>query len=114
MIVQMSMFEYLDDTLAQFQKQIDLPLLNCRKGHSYPEQNRQTWILEVIDHRGRNCFTEVQTMLDDQRIVFASAIKPKLTDWRVKEMDGDKYREFWFDGCLFCRESETNQYEFIN
>lgn len=111
MVMQMNIFECLDDTLGDFQKQVDLPLIDCKVNHTFTEQNRQLWILSYLDENGDQRRVEVTTMIDDHRIIFAPCLKLRLTTWKGEYKNGQCLRDIWYEGVLFCREIASNQYK---
>ncbi|CEG25988.1 hypothetical protein [Bacillus sp. B-jedd] len=58
---QTDIFQFLDDDLAVFQSQVNLPLIRVHKNWEWKEQNREEWFLYYRDAKGNekliNCYT---------------------------------------------------------
>lgn len=61
---QLDMFEFLDDTLARFQSQVNFKVTRYRKNWSWDTQNREEWFLYTLDNKGKEKCISVYTMKD--------------------------------------------------
>lgn len=114
MVMQTNIFEYLDDALGEFQKQVEMQIIDCKKNYTFTEQNRQLWILSYLDKNGNRRCVEVTTIIDDHRIVFAPGLKLRLSTWNGEYKNGRCTRDIFYEGVLFCKEIETNKYQVVN
>lgn len=67
-MIQLDIFEFLDDTLSRFQQQVDFKITRYLKNWSWDNQNREEWFLYFVDESGKERCINVYTM-NDQTIV---------------------------------------------
>lgn len=61
---QMTIFEFLDETLTILQSQVDFKIIKHEKNWSWDSQNREEWFLYYDDRKGKEKIKNVFTMKD--------------------------------------------------